>query len=51
MLKEIVVRQVQPGSDKWLKISTRRRPEVTIRDREYMTKHAAETIAEWQREL
>jgi hypothetical protein len=46
MLKEIVVRQVQHGSDEWLKILARRRPEAA----EYIAMRPAEMIAAWQRE-
>jgi hypothetical protein len=48
MLTEMVVRQVQPGSDEWLHLLTRRCPAATLTDREYIAMRVKEMVAQWQ---
>jgi hypothetical protein len=49
MLTELVLRQVQPGTDQWHEILARRYPEARLTDREYITMRTAELIEERRR--
>ena len=48
MLTAMVVRHVQPGSDEWLHLLTRRCPTATVTDREYIAMRVKEMIAQRQ---
>jgi len=49
MLTEMIVRHVQPGTDRWHNALARHCPEATVTDREYIAMRAAELVGEWQR--